>query len=102
MKSEISRRSLGRGPNRIMGQLRCQFSKGVLAFVERNAMTAGSPEHVIELLDKAFNQGYLEAVLGYYEDASVVIPKPGTEDRGIEELRSLYHEVYEPGISAKQ
>lgn len=53
-------------------------------------MLARNPEHAIELLDRAFNEGDLATVLRYYEDAAVVIPKPGTGARGIGELRERY------------
>lgn len=65
-------------------------------------MIATSPEHAVELLDKAFNEGDLASVLRYYEDAAVVIPVPGIEARGIPELRSLFQRFMQPGITAKQ
>ena len=65
-------------------------------------MIAKSPEHAVELLDKAFNEGDLDSVLCYYEDAAVVISMPGIEARGRAELRSLYQRVMKPGTSAKQ
>ena len=65
-------------------------------------MIAKSPEHAVELLDKAFNEGDLDSVLDYYEDSAVVIPMPGIEARGRAELRSLYQRVMKPGTSAKQ
>ena len=34
------------------------------------SMMANSPEHAVELLDRAFNEGDLEAVLSFYESAS--------------------------------
>lgn len=37
-----------------------------------------------------------------YEDAAVVIPQPGTEARGEEELRRLYGTFMKPGTSVKQ
>ena len=42
-------------------------------------MIATSPEHAVELLDRAFAQGDLHAVLSFYEDAAVVITEPGKE-----------------------
>ncbi len=65
-------------------------------------MIASSPEHAIELLDQAFNEGDLDSVLRLYEDAAVVVPEPGKEARGIAELRSLYQKLMKPGITAKQ
>ena len=65
-------------------------------------MIAGSPEHAIELLDKAFNEGDLDTVLGLYEDAAVVIAEPGQVARGKQELRSLYQRFMQPGTAAQQ
>lgn len=65
-------------------------------------MVAKTPEHAIELLDDAFNRGDLDAVLRYYEEAAVVLPQPGTEARGSEELRKLYGSFMKPGTTAKQ
>jgi uncharacterized protein (TIGR02246 family) len=65
-------------------------------------MIARTPEHAVELLDQAFNQGDLEAVLRLYDDAAVVIPMPGTQARGLQELRTLYQRFLRPGITAKQ
>ena len=65
-------------------------------------MLARSPGHAIELLDQAFNDGDLNTVLRYYEEAAVVIPRPGTEARGMEQLRELYGRFMRPGVSARQ
>jgi ketosteroid isomerase-like protein len=65
-------------------------------------MIAKTPEHAVDLLDQAFNQGDLEGVLRYYDDAAVVIPIPGTQARGIQELRTLYQRFMHPGVTAKQ
>ena len=65
-------------------------------------MIATSPEHAIELLDAAFNQGDLATVLRYYDDAAVVVPEPGKEARGKQELRSLYQKLMQPGTTATQ
>ena len=65
-------------------------------------MIAKTPEHAIELLDAAFNSGDLDAVLRYYEEAAVVLPQPGTEARGSEELRKLYGSFMKPRTTAKQ
>jgi hypothetical protein len=53
-------------------------------------MIATSPEHAVELLDRAFAQGDLHAVLSLYEDAAVVITEPGKAARGTAELRSFF------------
>ncbi len=65
-------------------------------------MIATSPEHAIELLDKAFNEGDLASVLRYYDDAAVVIPQPDVQARGKEEIKSLYERFMQPGTIAKQ
>ena len=65
-------------------------------------ITASSPERAIELLDEAFNNGDLDAVLRYYEDVAVVIPQPGTEARGVEEIRTLYGSFMTTGTTARQ
>ena len=36
-------------------------------------LDASSLEHTVELLDRAFNEGDLDAVLSFYEDAAVVV-----------------------------
>ncbi len=65
-------------------------------------MIATSPEHAVELLDRAFAQGDLHAVLSFYEDAAVVITEPGKVARGAEELRSFFARAMQSGSSAKQ
>jgi ketosteroid isomerase-like protein len=65
-------------------------------------MIAKTPAHAVDPLDQAFNQGDLEGVLSYYDDAAVVIPIPGTQARGIQELRALYQRFMHPGVTAKQ
>jgi ketosteroid isomerase-like protein len=65
-------------------------------------MIATSPEHAVELLDRAFAQGDLQAVLNFYEDAAVVITEPGKTARGTAELRSFFARAMQSGSSAKQ
>jgi uncharacterized protein (TIGR02246 family) len=65
-------------------------------------MTPDSPEHAVDLLDRAFNQGDLDAVLGFYEEAAVVVTEPGKLARGREELRNFFEQVMRSGASAKQ
>ena len=65
-------------------------------------MVAQTPAHAIELLDDAFNRGDLDGVLRYYEEVAVVLPQPGTEARGTEELGELYGSFMKPGTTAKQ
>ncbi len=65
-------------------------------------MIANSPEHAVELLDRAFAQGNLDAVLSFYEDAAVVITEPGKSARGTEELRSFFSWATRSGFRAEQ
>jgi ketosteroid isomerase-like protein len=53
-------------------------------------MVPDSPEHAVELLDRAFNEGDLDAVLGFYDAAAVVVTEPGKLARGREELRNFF------------
>ncbi len=65
-------------------------------------MIANSPEHAVELLDRAFALGDLDAVLSFYEDAAVVITEPGKTARGAEELRSFFACAMQSGSWAEQ
>ena len=65
-------------------------------------MIPDSPEHAVELLDRAFNEGDIDAVLGFYEAAAVVVIEPGKLARGSEELRNFFARVVRSGTSAKQ
>jgi ketosteroid isomerase-like protein len=53
-------------------------------------MIARSPEHAVELMDRAFNEGDLATVLSFYEDAAVVVTEPGKTARRTEELRRFW------------
>jgi ketosteroid isomerase-like protein len=59
-------------------------------------------EHAVELLDRAFNEGDLEAVLGFYEDAAVVVAEPNRLVRGKSELASFFQSAMQSGLTAKQ
>jgi ketosteroid isomerase-like protein len=65
-------------------------------------MIATSPEHAVELLDRAFAQGDLDTVLSFYEAAAVVITEPGKAARGTEELRSFFARAMQSGSWAEQ
>jgi ketosteroid isomerase-like protein len=65
-------------------------------------MIASSPDQAVELLDRAFAQGDLDAVLSFYEDAAVVVTEPGKTARGTEELRSFFARAMQAGASADQ
>jgi len=65
-------------------------------------MIATRPEQVVELLDQAFNERDLEALLGLYEQNAAVVTEPGKMARGASELRTLFAQVFTLGQSAKQ
>ena len=63
---------------------------------------AHSPEHAIEILDRAFNEGDLETVMDFYDDEAVVVPQPGIEARGKAAVRDVYAQMLQPGMVARQ
>jgi ketosteroid isomerase-like protein len=63
---------------------------------------ASSPDHAVELLDRAFNRGDIETALNFYEDAAVVVAEPSRTIRGKAELRTFFESVMQSGASAKQ
>ena len=64
---------------------------------------ATDPGHAVELLDAAFNQGDLEAVLGFYEEgAAVIAAEPIRLIRGATELRGFFELAMRIGMIAKQ
>jgi ketosteroid isomerase-like protein len=65
-------------------------------------MTATSPQETVELLDRAFNEGDLEPLLSFYENAAVVVTEPGQVARGTVELREFFTRIMCAGVSAKQ
>lgn len=65
-------------------------------------MIARSPEHAVELLDRAFNERDIDTVVGFYEDGAVVVTEPGRTVRGREQLRKFFEFAMESGASAKQ
>jgi ketosteroid isomerase-like protein len=56
-------------------------------------MIVTSPEHAVEMMDKAFNEGDLESVLNFYDDRAVVVTEPGKLARGKEELRRFFENI---------
>ena len=64
--------------------------------------TANSPARVIEMLDRAFNDGDLDAIMNFYDEAAVVVPRPGVEARGKAAIREMYAEMLQPGVMARQ
>ena len=65
-------------------------------------MVADSPLHAVEMVDRAFNEGDVEAVLDFYEAAAVVVTEPGKLARGTGELRGFFERVMHSGASARQ
>jgi ketosteroid isomerase-like protein len=65
-------------------------------------MVASSPEHAVELLDKAFNEGDVKTVLGFYEEQAVLISEPGRVARGTEEIGRFLEGAMGTGSSARQ
>src|ERR1700743_399177 len=65
-------------------------------------MLAKSPQEAVELMDKAFNEGDVETLLSFYEDAAVVVTEPGYVAKGSAALRKIFEQVVRPGASAKQ
>jgi ketosteroid isomerase-like protein len=65
-------------------------------------MIATSPEHAVELLDRAFNDRDIDAVMSFYEDEAVVVVEPGRTVRGHAGLRNFFQHAMESGASARQ
>lgn len=65
-------------------------------------MIAKSPQEAVELLDRAFNEGDVETLLAFSEDAAVVVTEPGQLARGSAELREFFRRILRTGMSAKQ
>jgi ketosteroid isomerase-like protein len=74
----------------------------VLNCIEEREMFASSPEHAVEMMDKAFNEGDLESLLGFYEEAAVVVTEPGKLARGKPELRRFLEHVMSSRPTARQ
>ena len=57
-------------------------------------MVATSPENAVELLDRAFNEGDIETIFNWYEDAAFVITEPGkTTPSGSSLLRMIWMRI---------
>ena len=65
-------------------------------------ITADTPEQVVAILDEAFMRGDLDTIAGFYDDAAVVVPTPGVEARGVEQIRAFYQRMLQPGITVRQ
>jgi ketosteroid isomerase-like protein len=71
-------------------------------YVGGKIMIARSPEHAVELLERAFNAHDIETLIRFYEDEAVVVTEPGRTVRGHTELRSFFELAMKSGASAKQ
>ncbi|HUB29131.1 MAG TPA: nuclear transport factor 2 family protein [Terracidiphilus sp.] len=60
------------------------------------------PDQVVELLDRAFNDGDLESVLAFYEEDACVITPPATTLRGPAQLRPFFERALASGTHATQ
>ncbi len=65
-------------------------------------LAISGPEKAVELLDRAFNEGDVDAVLRFYEHAAVVVATPSRLVRGINELKAFFEEAMRSGALAKQ
>jgi len=65
-------------------------------------MVVNSPEQTVEMVDRAINQGDLEAVLNFYEAGAVVVTEPGKLARGKGELRRFFEHILASKPSARQ
>lgn len=65
-------------------------------------MPASSPEHAVRLLDEAFNNKDIEAVLHFYEDSAAVVTEQGKVARGPSELRAFFERVMASNVSVNQ
>ncbi len=64
---------------------------------------ANTPEHAVELLDRAFNEGDLETVLSFYEEgAALIVAAPVRLLKGTAELRDFFKRAMSAGMVAKQ
>jgi ketosteroid isomerase-like protein len=63
---------------------------------------ADSPELAVELLDRAFNGGDLDAVLSFYEEGATVVASPANVLRGREQLVTFFEAALRSGAHAKQ
>lgn len=63
---------------------------------------ASGPEHAVEAMDRAFNEGDLATLLSFYEDAAVVVADPSRIIRGKDALKTFFEDAMRSGASAKQ
>src|SRR5262249_33110251 len=65
-------------------------------------MNARSPLEAIEQLDEAFNRGDLDAILGFYEDAAIMVVEPGRLAAGKAAMREVFEMILGMGGTARQ
>lgn len=65
-------------------------------------MSAASPQHAVELMDRAFNEGNIEALLSFSEESDVIVTEPGKTARGTTEIQRFFEEAMKSGAVAKQ
>lgn len=65
-------------------------------------LAPAGPEHVVELMDRAFNERDAEALLSFYEEGAIVVAEPSRTICGKTELRVFFESVMRSGTSAKQ
>ena len=53
-------------------------------------MNARSPRETVEQLDEAFNRSDLEAIMGFYEDAAIIVVEPGRLATGKIAIRKMF------------
>jgi ketosteroid isomerase-like protein len=63
---------------------------------------AKTPEYAIQILDRAFNEGDLDTIMDFYDEAALVVPQPGVEARGKDAIREMYRKMLHPGMVARQ
>jgi ketosteroid isomerase-like protein len=65
-------------------------------------MFASSPEHIVQMMDKTFNEGDVNSLLAFYEDAAVVVTEATKLARGKQELRGFLEHVMSSRPTARQ
>jgi ketosteroid isomerase-like protein len=63
---------------------------------------AKTPEYAIQILDRAFNEGDLDTIMDFHDEAALVVPQPGVEARGKDAIREMYRKMLHPGMVARQ
>jgi uncharacterized protein (TIGR02246 family) len=65
-------------------------------------LPAQGPEHVVEAMDRAFNEGDLATLLSFYEEAAIVVAEPSRTVSGKAQLRTFFENAMRSEVSAKQ